>query len=82
MSVEKSEDYGLLQRVVDSLFESQEEIKRMDLILLADSFDLPKDLQEIVNLLPPGVYTRQQLCIQLNSAISGHGWGYVYGTVE
>ena len=37
---------------------------------------------EIVNLLPPGVYDRQALCDQLNSALAAHGWGAVYGTVE
>ena len=40
------------------------------------------DLAEIVNLLPPGSYTRQRLCDQLNSAIGGHAWGQVYGTVQ
>ena len=44
--------------------------------------DLPDDLAEIVNLLPPGSYTRQRLCDQLNSAIGGHAWGQVYGTVQ
>ena len=44
--------------------------------------DLPDDLDEIIALLPPGTYTRQRLCDQLNSAIGGHAWGQVYGTVE
>ena len=44
--------------------------------------DLPDDLQEIVSLLPPGSYTRERLCDQLNSAIGGHAWGQGYGTVE
>ena len=49
---------------------------------LAEAADLPDDLAEIVNLLPPGSYTRQRLCDQLNSAIGGHAWGQVYGTVQ
>ena len=43
---------------------------------------LPDELLRIVTLLPPGDYTRQRLCTQLNSAIAGHAWGQVYGTVE
>ena len=43
---------------------------------------LPDELLRIVTLLPPGDYTRQRLCTQLNSAIVGHAWGQVYGTVE
>ena len=42
----------------------------------------PSLTAEIVNLLPPGVYDRQALCDQLNSALAAHGWGAVYGTVE
>ena len=34
----------------------------------------------IVSLLPPGEYTRQRLTDQLNSGITGHAWGQVYGT--
>ena len=29
-----------------------------------------------------GNFTRTQLCDQMNSILSGHGWGGVYGTVE
>lgn len=57
-------------------------VRRLDVILAAESADLPDDLREIVNLLPPGDYTRRRLCDQLNSAIVGHAWGQVYGTVE
>ena len=49
---------------------------------MAESYDLPPDLIEVVELLPPGTYNRQRLCDQINSSIAGHGWGYVYGTVE
>ena len=50
--------------------------------LPAEAADLPEELYRIVTLLPPGDYTRARLCTQLNSAIAGHAWGQVYGTVE
>ena len=85
MSVQPSESFGALQAVVDDLFEDKPrtfEVRRLDVVVAAESGDLPDDLQEIVNLLPPGSYTRERLCDQLNSAIGGHAWGQVYGTVE
>lgn len=85
MSVEPSPDFGALQAIVDDLFEDMAwdyEVRRLDVVITAESNDLPEDLQEIVRLLPPGNYTRVRLCDQLNSAIGGHAWGQVYGTVE
>ena len=85
MSVEPSPDFGALQAIVDDLFGGTErdyEVRRLDAVLAAEASDLPADLMEIVNLLPPGNYTRIRLCDQLNSAIGGHAWGQVYGTVE
>lgn len=85
MSVEPSPAYGSLQAVIDDLFEDKprdHEVRRLDAIIAAESGDLPSDLLEVVNLLPPGEYTRERLCVQLNSAIVGHAWGQVYGTVE
>lgn len=85
MSVEPSPDFGALQAIVDDLFEGADrdyEVRRLDAVLAAEASDLPTDLMEIVNLLPPGNYTRIRLCDQLNSAIGGHAWGQVYGTVE
>lgn len=85
MSVEPSPDYGALQAIVDDLFEGMPrdyEVRRLDVVMAAESGDLPADLQEIVSLLPPGTYTRAKLCDQLNSAIGGHAWGQVYGTVD
>lgn len=85
MSVEPSPDYGALQAIVDELFDDTSrdyEVRRLDVVIAAESNDLPADLQEIVNLLPPGTYTRMRLCDQLNSSIGGHAWGQVYGTVE
>lgn len=56
-------------------------VRRLDAVIAAEAADLPEDLLRIVNLLPPGTYTRAALCDQLNSAITGHAWGQVYGTV-
>ena len=85
MSVEPSPSFGALQSVVDELFEDKPRgftVRRLDVVVTAESSDLPADLLEIVNLLPPGDFTRQRLCDQLNSSIGGHAWGQVYGTVE
>ena len=85
MSVEPSPAYGALQVVVDDLFEGMPrdyEVRRLDVVIAAEAGDLNDDLLEIVNLLPPGTFTRVRLCDQLNSAIGGHAWGQVYGTVE
>ena len=78
----QAEEFGDLQRLVDGLFTDRKAIDRMDLIVQAEIVDLAPDLMEIVNLLPPGVYDRQALCDQLNSALAAHGWGATYGTVE
>lgn len=83
-NVKRSPDYGALQKVVDGLFKdpSTKMVRRLDVVLAAEAADLPDELLEIVGLLPPGSYTRQRLCDQLNSAIAGHAWGQVYGTVQ
>lgn len=78
----QAEEFGDLQRLVDGLFTDHKAIDRLDLIVQAEIMDLASDLMEIVNLLPPGVYDRQALCDQLNSALAAHGWGAMYGTVE
>lgn len=81
----RSPYYGVLQDVVDSLYldvSPKTALRRLDIVVAAEAADLPDDLTEIVELLPPGSYTRQRLCDQLNSAIGGHAWGQVYGTVE
>lgn len=79
---ERSEEYGSLQRLMDTLFARSNMVTRLEAIILAESNDLHSDLQELVALLPPGHHTRQQMADQLNSAIAGHGWGMKYGTVE
>ena len=83
-NVERSPFYGALQDVVDGLFAdpSVEAVRRLDAVIAAEAADLPDDLMEVVKLLPPGSYTRQRLCDQINSSIGGHAWGQVYGTVE
>lgn len=78
---DKSPYYGALQALVDDLFSYQEEVRRLDVVMAAESSDLPEDLMEVVGILPPGTYTRERLCGQLNSIINGHAWGQVYGTV-
>ena len=85
MSVEPSPEYGALQAIVDDLFEDAPydyEVRRLDVVIAAESNDLSADLREVASLLPPGTYTRAKLCDQLNSIIGGHAWGQVYGTVE
>lgn len=85
-NIHRSEHYGALQKVVDALFADAESpratVRRLDAVLAAEAADLPDELMEVVGLLPPGSYTRQRLCDQLNSSIGGHAWGQVFGTVE
>lgn len=78
----RAEGFGELQSLVDGLYASRDIVDRLDLVMQAEVLDLDPDLQEIVNLLPPGRYERQRLCDQLNSALAAHGWGSTYGTVE
>ncbi len=78
----QAESFGELQRLVDGAFRGRDAVDRIDLVMQAELLDLERDLLEIVNLLPPGVYERQRLCDQLNSALAAHGWGALYGTVE
>ncbi len=77
-------EYGELQRLVNSLFEDAPSgmVSRLDLVLRAQLVDLPDDLAEVVELMPGGSYTRPRLCDQMNSIITAHGWGSVYGTVQ
>lgn len=75
-------DREILQRFIDSLFRDASRVVRLDAVVRAEALDLPSDLVGIVNLLPPGNYTRQRMCDQLNSALKGHGWTSRFGTVE
>jgi hypothetical protein len=78
----QSEEHGTLQRLVDALYKEKKSVTRLDVLLMAETFDLTDDLLEIVTLLPPGTYHRQKLCDQMNSSLAGHGWGLLYGTVD
>ena len=78
-------DFGELQELVNSLYREvgpSGSVSRIDVIMRAEIDDLSDDLREIVDLLPAGTYKRGRLCDQLNSIITAHGWGFVYGTVE
>ena len=80
-NIERSPHYGALQDMVDGLFagaSADDTVRRLDAVIAAEA----ADLMEVVRLLPPGSYTRQRLCDQVNSALGGHAWGQVYGTVE
>jgi hypothetical protein len=94
-NIDRSPYYGCLQRVVDDLFAADDapymeqidpdaafKVRRLDVILECEAADLPEEVCALAELLPPGQFTRHALCVQLNSAINGHAWGQVYGTVE
>jgi len=71
-----------MERMIDALFRERKSVSRLDIVIRAESVDLPDDALGLVNLLPPGRYTRQKLCDQLNSAIVGHGWSRRFGTFD
>lgn len=76
------DDRELLARFMDNLFRASNRVSRLDVLLRAETYDLPEVILGIVNNLPPGAYTRHRLADQLNSAIVGHGLSRRYGTVE
>lgn len=80
----QSPDYGQLQEFVDYLYRGREDelIARIEIVTLAESYDLNRDLLELVGLLPPGRFNRVKLCTQLNSSLSSHGWSFAYGNVQ
>ncbi len=82
MAREKSPDYGVLQEFIDRLFDGREDYMRLEVVLEGEAYGLNSELMEVLNLLPPGLYTRDRLCSQINSSLSSHGWGYVYGAVH
>lgn len=82
MAREKSPDYGVLQEFIDRLFDGREDYMRLEVALEGEAYGLNSELMEVLNLLPPGLYTRDRLCSQINSSLSSHGWGYVYGAVH
>lgn len=82
MAREKSPDYGVLQEFIDRLFDGREDYMSLEVVLEGEAYGLNGELMEVLNLLPPGLYTRDRLCGQINSSLSSHGWGYVYGAVH
>ena len=82
MAREKSSDYGVLQEFIDRLVIGREDYMRLEVVLEGEAYGLNSELMEVLNLLPPGLYTRDRLCGQINSSLSSHGWGYVYGAVH
>lgn len=82
MAREKSPDYGVLQEFIGRLFDGREDYMRLEVVLEGEAYGLNSELMEVLNLLPPGLYTRDRLCSQINSSLSSHGWGYVYGAVH
>lgn len=94
-NADRSPYYGCLQKVVDSLFSDDDapymeiidpsaayKVRKLDVVIACEYEDLPPEVCELAELLPPGSYTRAALCRQLNSSINGHAWGQVYGTVS
>lgn len=76
------DDRELLARFFDSLFRDSKRVTRLDVILRAQTYDLPEIFLEIAQNLPPVTYTRHHLANQFNSAIVGHGLSRRYGTVD
>lgn len=72
----------MLQEFIDRLFIGREDYMRLEVVLEGEAYGLNSELMEVLNLLPPGLYTRDRLCSQINSSLSSHGWGYVYGAVH
>ena len=82
MAREKSPDYGVLQEFIDRLFDGREDYMRLEVVLEGEAYGLNSELMEVLNLLPPWSLYRDRLCSQINSSLSSHGWGYVYGAVH
>ena len=80
--ISNSDEYGELQRFVEALYASETLVDNLDVQVMAQTFDLPEDLIEIVSMLPSGLYERACITDQLNSALAAHGWTQRFGTVE
>ncbi|KXG88882.1 hypothetical protein HMPREF3232_01192 [Fannyhessea vaginae] len=80
----RAAEYGELQKLVDALYAHKPSgsVTKIDVEMRAEIDDLSDDLCEVIKLLPGGSYKRSVLCDHLNSIITAHGWGYVYGCVE
>ena len=71
-----------LQVLLDALFARKGLATSLDLIALAEVHDADEAVLEVVNLLPSGSYSRQQMADQLNSIVTAHGWSDELGTVS
>ena len=80
--IPNSDEYGELQRFVNALYASETLVDNLDVQVMAQTFDLPEDLIEIVSMLPSGLYERARIADQFNSALAAHGWTQCFGTVE
>lgn len=76
------DEVGELQRFVDSLYADTKVVDNVDVQVLAEMYDFSSDLMEIITMLPSGIYERQRLADQFNSALLAHGWAQRFGTVE
>jgi Flp pilus assembly protein CpaB len=74
------EDREQIQRWLDALYRRAAMATQLDAVVMAQTFDLPADAMDVITGLPPGRYTRQALCDQLNSAIVGRGLSRQLGT--
>lgn len=77
-----SSDYGALQEMIDDLYAPGDVHDRLRIILAGESADLPHELLSLLNRLPSGSYTRTQLLIQLNSALSGNDFSARFGILD
>jgi hypothetical protein len=77
------DERGSLQLLVDMLFpERGVVVDTIDVALRAEILDVPEDALGVIGVLPPGRYTRQRLCDQLNSALVAHGLTRTIATVD
>lgn len=74
------EDREQIQRWLDALYRREASATQLDAVIMAQSFDLPADAMDVITALPPGRYTRRELCDQLNSAIVARGLSEQLGT--
>lgn len=77
-----TDTHEAMLRMLDSLYASARSVERLDVVLRAETLELPEVALGIINLLPPGRYTRPRLCDQMNSAITAQGMSRAIGTVE
>lgn len=74
------DDREQIRRWLDALYRDTKTVTQLDAVVRAETFDLPRDMMDIVGNLPPGRYTRGRLADQLNSAIVGRGLSRQLGT--